>query len=362
MLARRALSSAFRKALLVPAALRSRLARHLPLALGVMLWAGTAQATRIAILRPSASSPELSEAVFRLQGELLALDLEVDVADRAPADRAGTDSRAWVERLASERGSDAAIDVLGETKPTAVDIWIFQRSPRRVVVSRIVLEPDAPNAPETLAIRAIEVLRSNFVEIDLAARARFGERVAAPSQAAAQPPPPHVVRFGLEAGAQLLTSLDGVGPSVLPVVRFDGALRPWLVGQATFAGLGTRPTVDTAVGSARVTQRYGVLGLCYCSSSDPGIRPFLSLSAGVLQTLLDGRADPPARGHSVERWSFLMDASLGARLSLPSRYYVTLGAHVQLATPYVAIHFVDTQVGSTGRPNLLLSLTVGAWL
>jgi hypothetical protein len=35
---------------------------------------------------------------------------------------------------------------------------------------------------------------------------------------------------------------------------------------------------------------------------------------------------------------------------------------MQLAEPYVAIHFVETQVATTGRPNLLVSLTAGAWL
>ena len=43
-------------------------------------------------------------------------------------------------------------------------------------------------------------------------------------------------------------------------------------------------------------------------------------------------------------------------------YHVTFAAHVQLAEPYVAIHVLDTVVATTGRPNLLLTLTLGAWL
>jgi hypothetical protein len=39
-----------------------------------------------------------------------------------------------------------------------------------------------------------------------------------------------------------------------------------------------------------------------------------------------------------------------------------MAAHVQVAAPYVAIYFNDNRVATTGRPNLLLSLTVGAWL
>ncbi len=67
-------------------------------------------------------------------------------------------------------------------------------------------------------------------------------------------------------------------------------------------------------------------------------------------------------GHRVDQWSFLLDGSLGAGLRLYRRYYLTLAAHVQMAEPYVAIHFVDAVVATSGRPNLLLTLTVGAWL
>jgi hypothetical protein len=40
---------------------------------------------------------------------------------------------------------------------------------------------------------------------------------------------------------------------------------------------------------------------------------------------------------------------------------MTPTAHVQLAEPYVIIHIGDA-VATTGRLNLGLSLTVGAWL
>ena len=43
-------------------------------------------------------------------------------------------------------------------------------------------------------------------------------------------------------------------------------------------------------------------------------------------------------------------------------YHLTLAAHVQVAEPYIAIHVVDTLVATSGRPNVLLSLTLGAWL
>jgi hypothetical protein len=81
-----------------------------------------------------------------------------------------------------------------------------------------------------------------------------------------------------------------------------------------------------------------------------------------LHTAIDGAADAPAAAHVVDRWSFLVDGSVGARVQLPGRTFFTLALHAQVAAPYVAVHIADTVVATTGRPNLLLALTVGAWL
>ena len=109
------------------------------------------------------------------------------------------------------------------------------------VVRRVPFEPAATRASETLAIRAIELLRSSFLEIDLAAHDRRNEPGAAP--------PPAVVhfveterlarnpeRFGVEVGGAAVMSLDGVGPALLPLVRFDWSLRSWFLVQAALAG------------------------------------------------------------------------------------------------------------------------------
>jgi hypothetical protein len=57
----------------------------------------------------------------------------------------------------------------------------------------------------------------------------------------------------------------------------------------------------------------------------------------------------------------LAEASLGAAFDLSRHFSLTLAAHAQLAEPYVAIYFADRRVASSGRPNLLMSLTVGVW-
>jgi len=350
---------------------------HILLSLIALLWAARAEAAKVIIVRPAGASPTLNETLSRLQGEVLSLGLEVAIVERpAPSGANAADARAWVERTAIERDADAVLDVIGAGAPAAVDIWVFQGQPRRAEVSRVVREPDADNAAERLAIRTIEALRSNLVEIDLMAKGAKGSTAAkdqrpptvAPEAAAAvtldarrerAEPPGHV---DLQAGAALLTSLDGVGPAVMPLVRVGWSASSWLMLQGALAGFGSRPSVTSAAGSARVAEQYAVVGGCTCVHSARALQPYVALSAGVLRTTIDGQADAPADAHVVERWSFLLDASVGARLRLPDRYHLTLAAHVQVAQPYIAIHFVDTLVATSGRPNLLLSLTVGAWL
>ena len=327
----------------------------------LLLTAGGARAANIALIRPAGSSRGVSEALFRLQGELLALGLEVSLVDRPPAaGSAARDAGAALAKVATEQSIDAMIDVIGDPQPTAVEVWIFERSPPRFRVSRVALEPADRNASEILAIRAIEVLRSNFVEIDLAAKERLP--VLAPFPEPTEPPPGRVEQWGLEAGAAVVTGIDGIGPALHPLVRLDWAASSRWVAQATFAGLGTRPTLETARGRARVDQAYGLAGICYCSPAERGATVVLSVSAGALRTALEGQATAPAQGHSVEHWSLLLEASTGARLRVSKRYYLTLAFHAQLAQPQVVVHFADEAVATSGRPNLLLSITAGAWL
>ena len=61
-------------------------------------------------------------------------------------------------------------------------------------------------------------------------------------------------------------------------------------------------------------------------------------------------------------FEMLEHAGFGVQLRLPDRFYLSLAAHAQLAEPYLAVRFVDTVVATSGRPNLLLTFTIGAWL
>ncbi|MFO7180637.1 MAG: hypothetical protein DIU78_018195 [Pseudomonadota bacterium] len=336
-----------------------------------LLWASPASAASVVVSRPANPSPELTEALIRLQGELRAVGIEVTTVDaRREAPSRG---ERGAGQSVLERSPDARIEVVSDTETLALAVRVSEAGASTEEVTRVAVQKSRKDAAKTLAIRASEVLRSRLVELELAAVPKAVDS-SVPAAASAsvdvgvarapetEPGRDGNERFGLALGAALLTSLDGVGPALLPLVRAEGRLHAWLVTQVTLAGLGSRPTLENDRGSASVAQSYGLLGLCYCPPSSAGISPFLSLAGGALRTALEGRANPPYQGHTTTEWSFLFEVGAGARLRLGGPLSVSLGAHLQLAEPYVSVNFADRTVASSGRPNLLFSASAGVWL
>jgi hypothetical protein len=330
-------------------------------------WTGTVFAATVVIVCPTSPSSRVTEMLTFLHGELSSVGLEdTMIAHPVPDGPVGIDPRAWMERLAAERGAIAVIDIVGDDAVTAVDVWVL-KAPGRFEVTRVAVDPDTANSSVRLAIRALEALRASLVEVDIAARYRLRPPSVKPttvttSRGISDPPSSRREQIGLAVGATALMSLDGVGPAVLPVVRADWAVRTWLILQAAMGGFGTRPTVTTAEGSARVAQEYAVLGGYHRFRADQPWWPFFSVAAGVLHTSVEGQSVPGRIRNGEGQWSFLADTGIGAGMRLYRSYYLTLSGHVQVAKPYVAVHLGDPVVATTGRPNLHLDLTVGAWL
>jgi len=344
----------------------------LPLSLAcltVFAWTQTASAATVVVVRPPGPSAQVDETLTLLHGELASVGLEDTTIERPAADgSAVTDLRSWPEQLAEERSAVAVIDVLGGDDVSAVDVWV-RKAPGRFEVTRVTVERQTSNSSARLAIRAIEALRASLLEVDLATRYKQRPR------ATKAPPPPapasalkpgepkhHRDSLGLELGASLLASPGGVGPAVLPTVRLDWAVRPRLLVEASGAALGSRPAVTTQTGSASVGREYLLLGGCYRPWADHWWWPFFSIAAGVQHASVKGNASVEMDTHAVGQWSALADAGFGATVRFYRLYHLSLSGHVQLAQPYLAIHFDEPTAATAGRPNLLLTLAVGAWL
>jgi len=334
----------------------------------LLMFTAPAFAHTVALLRPPSHSPSTTEILARLRGELLSVGFEVVFRDHLESEATVMGAEVWQHALAEEDEVDAAIDVVGEVAPFAVDVWIIDSAREFHLAARVTPETKVENASKRLAIQASEVLRARLFETHLAARDRRypvapstgatagGAAVKAETETRTEPR-----QLGFELGAAVLASVDRVGPALLPIGRLDFAVGPEVLLQATVAGFGTQPVIETSAGNARVGTEYALFGTCYRMNRNRWLNPLAAISAGAVRTSVEGRAESPRVGHSVAQWSFLLDASLGAAFDLTRHYSVALAAHAQLAEPYVAIRFAEQRVASAGRPNLLLSLTLGAW-
>jgi hypothetical protein len=342
--------------------------RRLAAALFCWLWAGRALAATVVIVRPANSSPAMAETVVRIHGELMSAGFDVHMVDEGVlAGSRGQNPRESLERLAEQQEADAVMAILGDVAPNTVEAWVVDKVTGKSVIRRLPFEPASDRGPQTLAVRAIELLRSSFLEIHLTPIDPGSQQPVKASPTVVRfvgidPSAIHSERLGVEVGAVAMIGLGGVGAAFLPALQLDWVLRPSLLAQVAMAGLGSRPTVDGNLGSAQVAQEYAVLGACYRGRVGERVSPFLSLSAGVLHTSVEGRGNSSSPGLSDQQWSFLVDAGLGTWVRLRDRFQVALAAHVQLAEPYLGVRFANTVVATSGRPNLLLTLTVGAWL
>jgi hypothetical protein len=327
-----------------------------------------ALAATVVIVRPANSSPAMAETVVRIHGELMSSGFEVEIVDGASLTASGkAQPQDLLEKLAEQRRADAVVAIVGDVAPNSVEVWVVDKVTGKSVIRRLPFEPQSERAPQTLAIRAIELLRSSFLEIHLAPGERRDEQAA--------PPSPTVVRFvgmdgttarperfGVEVGAAAVMGFDGVGAAILPVVRLDWALTPSLLTEVALGGLGTRSNVETMLGSAQVAQEYALAGGCYRWRVGATVQPFLTLTMGALHTSVEGRANSPNQSLTDETWSFLLDGGFGTWIALRDRFHLAIAAHLQMAEPYVGVRFVGSVVASTARPNVLLTLTMGAWL
>ncbi len=333
-----------------------------------LLWSNASIARTVAIVRGESRTPELVEVVTRLHGELLAVDLEVQLYVRPDEDSpTGRDSApTWLRQAQAEPAVDAVIEIAGDSAPFSIDVWVVDRRSQRFRASSVRLVAHPGDTPEKLAIRTIELLRSSFLEGDMANEAQPPAPPRAVERPTASPRVEHDAgtfeTLGLAGGAATLTGLDGVGPAIMPFARLDLTLQPWLTLHAAAAGFGSRPVVASSTQRARLDQTYALAGARYRFRAGQPLRPFLGVSIGTLGTAVEGLAEAPHSSHDDHQWSLLLEGSVGADIHLFDRFYSSIAAHVQLAQPSIAIHILDTVAATTGRPNLALTLTIGAWL
>ena len=321
-----------------------------------------AQSARVVLVRPLAQSAVATEAITRIRGELIADGFEVSVVDAPP----GSDPASVLARADQQTGAAATLGLFLHADASAAELWVVDRLTSKTVVRSVEMaKSPGVSIPEVLARRSVELLRASLLEILVDAQKRPFAAPAPRAQAsrwAARALESRPSVWGVEAGAQVLAGFGGVGGAVMPIARVRAVLGERLVARLTVSGLGTRPRIEAAEGTATVRQELGLLELLGEIAPRSWFRPSVSLGAGAYHIGVDGSAKWPYAGLDGGRYAFAADAGAGLALSLTSSFALSLEGHALLVTPYPVIRFLDVDTAETGRPLLSGALTLLGWL
>ncbi len=334
--------------------------------LALLVPAAPAAAATVVLIRTPNPSAMASEATVRLRGELSAGGFDVRVVD-CPAN---TDPHEFMEEQSLEADVEAVVAIFADSPTDAVELSVIDRVTRKTVTRRVPADPAATRSAEVLSIRALELLRASFLEISL------GASHADPPDTPPPPAPPiEVIRmtndaldnrwpqtWALEIGGCVFTSFEGLGPTVAPMLRAEHQWRDWLVGRVTLAGLGTHARIESEFTTANVAQAFGLAEVGIKLRSNRLLRPFFSIGGGILRVTTDAQPPPHAQAINGGLWTPIADAGMGLRVTLRARFELAAEVHAQVAPRYPAIQFFGDTVARAGRPTVMASLTLVAWL
>jgi hypothetical protein len=322
----------------------------------------------VAVVRPSDPGPMVTEVVTRVRGELVAAGFQVALVDHI----AGADPGAEIRTVAQRLHPHAIFGIFEQADSGAADVWIADLLVGKTLVQRV--EADARSgAPardgsSVQAVRAVELLRASLLEL-VVERSHLPATAPPQRDVAEAPPctppcepaaPPRGGSFGFEAGAAVLHSFEGIGPSVSPILRASYQPMPRVALRLTVAGLGTRPSVGDAEGQARVTQEFGLIEVSPVLSTDGLVRPLVSVGVGTYHFEAQGAAAAPYEASTQELWAAVFDAGCGARLAAGRHFGVSLEAHVLFASSRPEVRIAEVEVGGAGHPSVVGSLTLVA--
>ena len=329
----------------------------------------SAAAGRVTVLQSSAISPRARRCLTRLREELAAGGFEVTVSEFAAGGEA-----LWMVDPASHRdGSTATITLVGNPDEADAELWVVDGvPPGRVVVRRLLVPAGAgPHDDEVLAIRTLEFLRANALELTRATPSSTGTPTAAGASAPASTPATLVANaappiapvptrgpLSFEIGLSVIESSRTLGPAFLPVARLRAEWLSILETRVTVAGFGTQPRVTSVEGTATVGYTLGLVELRTAFRHDHAVRPSVGVGGGVLRVNVDGAGNWPYEGLHGDRWAALFDVGAGVTARLRGHFSVAIELHGQLAAPYPTVRFSGDEVARIGRPALFSSVTL----
>jgi hypothetical protein len=317
-------------------------------------------ADTVILLQPAAASSAVRRSLARIGDELSADRYHVVLADRDATGGPG----AVIESAARAAEAGTALVLFGDPDSGQAELCIVRRTGRRTAVRRatVIVDDDPERMPEALARRALELLRATALELSIGIEAAPQPETPQRSEADVRPSasaptvPPAIVTVDL--GVATWASIEGPPPAVAPVGRVALRLSDWAWARITAAGLGTRPSLETAHGSASLAQTVALAEAVAVFRGDRWLRPFVSIGAGALNVAVSGMGEGPYEGRAPQRWSAAFDGGIGVALVGRSRAALVTELHALVAAPHPVVRFADTRAATIGYPSLILTLAL----
>ena len=325
--------------------------------------ASAAPAETVILLQPSAASLAVRRSLARIRDELSADRFQVVLADSSSAG----DLAAVVERAAPGRQGGTTLALFGDPEQGQAELCVVRHAAGRTAVRRVEVVVDDPERmAEALAKRALELLRATSLELSIeAARAprppgppERGAEPDVPSSSTAAAAAPETTVVAVDMGIGVWNSIDGAPLAFAPVGRVGVRVSQWAWARVSAAGLGSRPRLETAYGTATFSQAVALAEFSAVFRRDKRVRPTFSLGAGVLNVAVIGAGAAPYEDRAPERWSAAFDAGVGAAFAVAARTAVVTELHALLASPHPVVRFADTRAATVGYPSLMLTVAL----
>jgi hypothetical protein len=297
-------------------------------ALCIAALARSAQAQRVALVRPANGDPILLETFNRLTAELRIQEFEVSVVEAPPEARPPE----TLETVARRIDAVASVALVRYQDRTAVDVWLDDRRGGPPIVRR--LEPmGGTELPNVLAIRAVDLLRVSLREFGPDSTVRDAPRTEHPAAAETGVPPARVRPWEIRAEGIALFDSPHIGVAIGPGLGLARHLSgPFRVG-ILLSGPLVGASWATSAGTAAIRQNIGLADVRISWWRSDRIDLGASISIGAHYLIARGTATPPLLSRSDDVWSLAAGCGADGSFRLTSNAGLALGVRAIGLTP-----------------------------
>lgn len=330
--------------------------------------AAATEAPTVTVVVPRSPDPVMAEVLVRVEGELRAAGFNVSVVRQA-SEESPEDALA---NAATEQSPIALVGVFG-TSQTGIDLWVLDRIQQRTVRRAIRNVDLGSRNSEVLAVRTAEQLSASLEELDIAPAPPPAPPESKPAPAPVPPAAPDQLAstpvasqkrgtVGLEVGPAVVFSFEGMGPALSPFARLCISPLPALELRLSGAGLGTRPQVQSDLGTARFAQSFFILDVTYGLQASSRLRPYAALGGGAYYSEVFGSSASALPSKNSSAWAMALEIGAGSSYRLSQSLELIAELDALLLSPYAVVRFADQERAKTGRPAVLFSTSVRGWL